>query len=99
MTPSGWLTRAAAAEYLGRSLDAFDGWVRRRGVRPSGRMGRVPLWKREDLDRVLRSDATQVSRRLRAVPSVGARARATVGGGGASVGSEDGGPRLKKAVG
>jgi excisionase family DNA binding protein len=56
MSTSPYLTRAEAAAYVRATLDAFDGWVKRRGV-PCVRRGRIRLFKRDVLDRVLAHDA------------------------------------------
>ena len=56
---SPYLTAKEAAEYVrAKSVKAFDHWVRRRGV-PSLRLrrGRIRLFRKELLDRVLRYDA------------------------------------------
>ena len=58
MTASPYLTAKEAAEHVrARSLKAFDHWVARRGVPVSERRGRVRLFRRDTLDRVLRNDA------------------------------------------
>ena len=59
-----WATRAECAAHLKTSVDGFDWWAKSRGVQPKGRRGRVPLYRLEDLDRVVKMDATSVSRRL-----------------------------------
>lgn len=61
---SPYLTRAEAAEYVRTTLDGFDHWVKSRGV-PCVRRGRIRLFKRDVLDRVLAMDATTHGQKLR----------------------------------
>jgi excisionase family DNA binding protein len=59
---SPYLSVEEAAEYVRcRSVKAFDWWVRSRSV-PSLRRGRIRLFRREVLDRVLRNDALKLDR-------------------------------------
>jgi excisionase family DNA binding protein len=62
MSDSPYLTRAEAAAYVRATVDAFDWWVKSRGV-PCVRRGRIRLFKRDVLDRVLAHDA--VTRKFR----------------------------------
>ena len=64
MSSSPYLTRREAAEYVrSPSVKAFDDWVRRRGVSCAGRRGRIRLFTKDTLDRVLRHDALWSTRR------------------------------------
>ena len=67
MSSSPYLTRREAAEYVrAPSVKAFDQWVKRRGVSCAGRRGRIRLFTKDTLDRVLRHDALRsVQQRLR----------------------------------
>ena len=57
MSSSPYMDAKEAAEYVrAKSVKAFDHWVRRRGV-PSLRRGRIRLFRKELLDRVLHYDA------------------------------------------
>ncbi len=48
------------------SVNAFDKWVRHRGVSCAGRRGQVRLFTKDTLDRVLRHDALRsVQQRMR----------------------------------
>ncbi len=60
---SPYLTAKEAAEYVrAGSLKAFDHWVSRRGV-SCVRRGRIRLFAKDALDRVLRHDAMRPARR------------------------------------
>ena len=64
MSSSPYLTRREAAEYVrAPSVNAFDKWVRHRGVSCAGRRGQVRLFTKDTLDRVLRHDALWTTRR------------------------------------
>ena len=64
MSDSPYLTRAEAATYVRATPKGFDHWVASRGV-PSVRRGRIRLFKRDTLDRVLQHDAIARNTRLR----------------------------------
>lgn len=60
------MTVKEAAEYVkAPSVEAFDQWVRRRGVSCAGRCGRIRLFTKDTLDRVLRHDALRSVQRMR----------------------------------
>ena len=55
---SPYLTAKEAAEYVkAPSVKAFNDWVTNRGVSCAGRRGRIRLFTKDTLDRVLRHDA------------------------------------------
>ena len=57
MSTPVWLESRDAAKHVGaRSLKAFDHWVTRRGVPVEGKRGRLRLFRRDTLDRVLVND-------------------------------------------
>lgn len=58
---SPYLTAREAAEYVRKSVKAFDHWVSRRGV-SCVRAGRIRLFTKDTLDRVLRNDALKLRR-------------------------------------
>ena len=65
MNESPWLTPEQAAAYVGcRTIKAFNTWTERRGVPPDGKRGRLRLFTKATLDRVLRNDARTVLRRV-----------------------------------
>lgn len=51
------MTAHEAARYLRTTYKGFDNWTRRHGVKCSERYGRKRLYRREALDRVLRTMA------------------------------------------
>lgn len=57
MTASPYLTASEAAEYVRKTPKGFARWVERRGIPVDARAGRIRLWRRDTLDRVLRLDA------------------------------------------
>ncbi len=64
MSSSPYMTAKEAAEYVRKpSVKAFDDWVRSRGVSCTGRCGRIRLFTKDTLDRVLRHDALWSTRR------------------------------------
>lgn len=69
MSDSPYLTRNEAAAYVRTTVKGFDHWVSSRGV-PSLRRGRIRLFERAVLDRVLKHDATVRSTR-RTLQAVG----------------------------
>lgn len=62
---SPYLTAKEAADYVrAPSLDAFDYWVKQRGV-PCTRRGVVRLFRQDTLDAILKNDAYRTPRRSR----------------------------------
>jgi len=61
---SPYMNREEAAVYLRTTVRGFDHWVKTRGV-SCVRRGRIRLFRRADLDRVLEHDATRRSANLR----------------------------------
>lgn len=59
MTAAAYLSTKEAADYLGVKPRGFDQFVRRHGV-PCLRYGRIRKFKRETLDRVLKTMAERV---------------------------------------
>lgn len=62
MSDSPYLNRSEAAIYVRATVKAFDHWVRARGV-PCVRRGRIRLFRRDVLDRILASGATPTTQR------------------------------------
>jgi hypothetical protein len=62
---SPYLNSREAAAYVRKSLKGFDHWVATRGV-PYVRAGRIRLFTRDTLDRVLKNDARPQLRRVSA---------------------------------
>lgn len=56
-----YLTAKDAAAYVCKSVKGFDHWVKRRGV-PCKRAGRIRLFTRDTLDKVLANDARPLRR-------------------------------------
>ena len=56
MSSTPYLTRDEAAEYVRTTVRGFDHWVASRGV-PSVRRGRIRLFRKDVLDRVMSNDA------------------------------------------
>ena len=54
---SPYLTAREAADYVRKTPRGFDRWVERRGVPVAGRAGRIRLFSKDTIDRVLRNDA------------------------------------------
>lgn len=65
MIDSPWLTPEQAAVYVGcKSLKSFNHWTQSRGVPADGKRGRLRLFNRATLDRVLRNDARPMFRKV-----------------------------------
>ena len=54
---SEYLTAREAAEYLRTTYKGFDNWTRRHGVRCTERRGRIRLYRKAALDRVIKTMA------------------------------------------
>lgn len=60
MTASPYMDAREAAAYVkAPSLKSFNHWVTRRGVPVSARRGRVRLYRKDVLDRILAHDAVR----------------------------------------
>ena len=57
LTPDSLLRAGEAAVYCRKSQKAFDAWVTRRGIQPDARTGRIRLYRKATLDRVMTQDA------------------------------------------